>query len=316
LSQSHPGRAAQELRTCEVVVVGAGLAGLIAARALAGAGTDVLVVEAQNRVGGHMLTDHLPDGTFIDAGAEWIYPGQTRMVALTQELGIPIFPTYGEGATVDWRQGQRTIYTGAVPATDPQAEAALRDVTARLARMAATVPVDAPWRAPDAATWDRQAFHDWLDDNVPSELARNTLVGRIEGIFAGGLSVASVLSSLYFGRSVKMFERFGGEADAGPDLRVDGGTQHADELADEDPCRLPDALLARGRPVRPSHHGHQPRGAGHCRQLSRVGHARRLRRPDQRGRRAATGAAAGSRTPCHGPGRSGELLRGPGGESY
>src|SRR3712207_9485194 len=101
------------------------------------------------------------------------------MVELTRELGIPTFPTYGDGATVDWQRGTRTTYTGAVPSGDPQADAALRDATATLAQMTSTIPVDAPWEAPQAAVWDNQGFHAWLDANVPSERARAVLeIGR------------------------------------------------------------------------------------------------------------------------------------------
>ena len=76
--------------TCDVAVIGAGLSGLYTARLLAAAGADVLVVEAQSRVGGRTLTVHFGDGTFVDDGGQWVSPGQPCIVRLADELGIQL----------------------------------------------------------------------------------------------------------------------------------------------------------------------------------------------------------------------------------
>jgi monoamine oxidase len=55
-------------QSCDVVLIGAGLSGLYTARLLTAAGADVLVLEAQGRVGGRTLTIHFSDGTFVDDG--------------------------------------------------------------------------------------------------------------------------------------------------------------------------------------------------------------------------------------------------------
>ena len=80
--------AVQDTRACEVVIIGAGLSGLYAARTLVAAGVDVLVLEAQHRVGGRTRTTHLADGTCIDEGGQWVSPGQDHIVQLAAALGV------------------------------------------------------------------------------------------------------------------------------------------------------------------------------------------------------------------------------------
>ena len=80
----------------DVVVVGAGLSGLCAARKLRAQGASVEVVEARDRVGGRTRSEQIGQGTF-DVGGQWIGPGQERVRALANELGIQTFPTYTKG---------------------------------------------------------------------------------------------------------------------------------------------------------------------------------------------------------------------------
>ena len=56
----------------DVVVVGAGLAGLTAARRLVEAGREAIVLEARPRVGGRLLNHSLSDGTVVEVGGQWI----------------------------------------------------------------------------------------------------------------------------------------------------------------------------------------------------------------------------------------------------
>src|SRR5918992_1805242 len=81
----------------DVVVVGAGMAGLIAARDLLAANVSVLVLEARNRVGGRLLSHTLENGAVVELGGQWVGPTQGRVLALAGELGVDLFPTYTDG---------------------------------------------------------------------------------------------------------------------------------------------------------------------------------------------------------------------------
>jgi monoamine oxidase len=105
---------------CDVVVVGAGLAGLTCARKLVGQGLRVTVVEARDRVGGRTLTEVDPaTGLKCDAGAAWVGVTQTRVLELMCELGLEVERQVGnmpaDGKSVLMFSGTRRTYTGAVP---------------------------------------------------------------------------------------------------------------------------------------------------------------------------------------------------------
>src|SRR5437879_4146428 len=99
----------------DVCVVGAGYAGLATALRLTQAGKSVAVLEARNRVGGRIWTQHLDDGTPIDRGGAWLAPRHDRMFALAQEFGVSTYKTWVKGRhlLVDGDRIRR--YTGLIP---------------------------------------------------------------------------------------------------------------------------------------------------------------------------------------------------------
>ena len=92
--------AAARRRRADVVVVGAGLAGLSAARVLAKAGRSVAVLEARDRVGGRILNRSVGGGEVVEVGGQWIGPTQDRLPALAREVGVETYGTYFEGQAV------------------------------------------------------------------------------------------------------------------------------------------------------------------------------------------------------------------------
>ena len=172
------------VRKADVVVVGAGLAGLTAARALTAAGRSVVVLEASGRVGGRTLNHDLGDGQVVEAGGQFVGPTQNHIVALAAELDIKLFPAYDKGADVYVHRGRAQRYTGSLP-FDPLATPDVAVAITRINRLARQVPVDAPWRHAHARRWDTTTFETWL---------RRTSIGT------GGLDLINVfLGSAYGG---------------------------------------------------------------------------------------------------------------------
>ena len=211
--------------SCDVIVIGAGLSGLYAARLLAAAGVDVLVLEAQSRVGGRTFTVQFGDGTFVDHGGQWISPGQHCIVNLADELGVRLFPSWSEGATVHWRSGKRTVSNDLFLREDSDAAVVARDAAKVLSGMAETLSPEEPWAAPQSAEWDRTTLHSWLTIHIGSEPARRALATAIEGVFARNSMPTSLLAALFWIRCGDPLTPFLTTTDLGPERRFNNGAQ-------------------------------------------------------------------------------------------
>ncbi len=188
----------------QVLVVGAGLAGLAAARRLRDAGVDVLVLEARPRVGGRTEGGHTADGTPIELGGQWVGPTQTRMEALIAELGLETFPTYNTGRHVvrlGGRQTQMASNRGAVPKLSPFVLADLFQGLTRFKRLADRVPLEKPWAAPRAVELDGQTFETWIRRNLRTKTARDYFRVATEAVFSAEASNLSALHALFYAHS-------------------------------------------------------------------------------------------------------------------
>jgi monoamine oxidase len=161
--------------SADVVVVGGGLSGLVAARDLIAAGRSVVLLEARDRAGGRVYNMPLGDGTTSEGGAEFIGPTQDRIAALAADMGVATFDTYNTGDNVYWRSGKRSTYStsgllGAVP-PDPGV-VDLEPALLLLGSMAGSITPGQPWKCANAEEWDSQSFYTWSREHTVSDGAR------------------------------------------------------------------------------------------------------------------------------------------------
>jgi monoamine oxidase len=236
----------------DVVVVGAGLAGLSAARALAAEGVSVAVVEARDRVGGRTLNHDIGDGKVVEVGGQWIGPGQDRLAELAGELGVGTFPTYAQGHNLLEYGGSVRRYRGTIPRINPAVLVDVQQAQTRLNRLARKVPLEAPWEAPNAARLDSQTMATWMARNMGTKSGRMLLQLGVEAVWAAQPEDMSLLHVLFYIHSAGSLELlFDTEGGAQQDRFVGGSQRIALRMADE----LGDDRVHLSAPVRRIEHG-------------------------------------------------------------
>ncbi len=183
----------------DVVIVGAGLAGLTAARELVAKGKSVVVLEARERVGGRTLNFAYAKGHDIEIGGQWVGPTQDRILKLAGQMGVKTYKTYNEGNSVAIFKGQKSTYPAAIgfPDLPDDGLAKFLEAIGRLEALAAKVPRDAWWKAPDAKALDGQTLRTWIEANVPNASASWGLDLVTEAVWAaepGDVSLLHVLA--------------------------------------------------------------------------------------------------------------------------
>jgi monoamine oxidase len=169
----------------DVVVVGAGLSGLVCARELTRQGLAVQVLEARDSAGGRMRGHSSGLGLRVDLGGQWVGATHQRLLALLEEFGLRRFPTYYDGEGVfHWngaaqRAGVEHDFSSSLLffrpgelALPPFEVAATLELQRRFQELVARVPPRAPWTAPDAEELDRLSIAGWLERQGAGELAR------------------------------------------------------------------------------------------------------------------------------------------------
>lgn len=155
----------------DVVVVGAGMAGLRTAQLLRQRGILVEVLEARNRVGGRIYTTPVA-GTDFDLGGQWVGPQQTRLLKLATEQGINTYPQYHQGIKLLSWQGKQRRFRGEIPWLSPLAMYELWKLD-RFTKQAVTqIPADSPWNTPKAQEWDGQTLETWKQQFFRSKGAK------------------------------------------------------------------------------------------------------------------------------------------------
>jgi monoamine oxidase len=228
----------------DVAVVGAGFAGLAAARELAAAGSSVIVLEARDRVGGRTANADIGDGKVVEVGGQWLGPTQDRAYALAGAVGVETFPTYTDGDNLLRLDGRLRRYSGTIPKLGPLVLLDIARGLRKLNGLAREIDPEAPWEADDAAKLDATSLAEWVDRTMFTRAAKRMLRVTARTAWGAEPEELSMLHLAFFLNSVGSFEMMTDAEGGAQQDRLVGGSQEiairvAEELGDRVVLRSP-----------------------------------------------------------------------------
>jgi monoamine oxidase len=190
------------IRTADVIIVGAGFAGLAAAKALRAAGVEPLVIEARDRVGGRTCPGSIA-GLTIDLGGMWVGPTQTVLDALAREYGVKTYPQYITGMSAielngKWHSSEGEDY-GALLSLPVKLD--LAQLVYRLTALSDSINPESPWTHPKADAFDAMTMQTWLDEHTHTDGAMSFMVSLIRSVFSAEPGDLSFLFCLFYLKS-------------------------------------------------------------------------------------------------------------------
>ncbi|MFA4841943.1 MAG: NAD(P)/FAD-dependent oxidoreductase [Agrococcus sp.] len=214
-----------EHRDCDVVIIGAGVAGLSAATRLREAGHEVVVLEARDRVGGRLWTREI-DGAMLEIGGQWVSPDQSALLETIDALGLETFARYREGQNVYIAAGgERIEFLGEQLPVPAETEAEMERLTVVLDELAAAMDPESPWEHPQARELDTVSFEEWLEAQTDDALARRHISLFIaEAMLTKPAHAFSALQAVFMAASAGSFSNLV-DSEFILDRRVVGGLQ-------------------------------------------------------------------------------------------
>lgn len=180
----------------DVAIIGAGFAGLTAARELERRGLSVQVLEARDRVGGRSRPGQL-NGVTIDTGGQWVGAGHERLTRLAQEAGAALVPQYGKGRKVLQVAGVTKTYTGLIPPVSPRALIEMQLGLVALRQMQKKVDPARPWDS-SLAHLDGETLASWQKRWLRSQGAKAILDIGVRAVFCARPGQLSMLHFLTY----------------------------------------------------------------------------------------------------------------------
>lgn len=209
----------------DVVIIGAGYAGIAAAKKLHEANVDFVVIEARDRIGGRTQTQKLKSGATVDLGAQWIGPTQKNMWQWVDETQTTTYSTYDTGKNILSYKNTISTYKGTIPKIDPISLIDLGNAIRKIDKLSKEISLEKPWEHKDAKELDAMTLHTWIKKNMYTEKAKMLFKVGIETVFAAEPQELSLLHALFYSHSGESMESLISIENGAQQTLVVGGTQ-------------------------------------------------------------------------------------------
>jgi monoamine oxidase len=180
----------------DVIVIGAGLSGLMAALILKKKGKQIVVLEAQPRVGGRIFTS-TEQGSIIDLGAQFVSPQQERIQKLLTKYGLSTTQTYNKGKKLYALEKQKKWSKNDYPLFTFSTLLDYYRMLRGIGQLLDDIDLKRPWLSKKANSLDNMSLEGWLQGLTISHNSRAFFQTMAEGSFCTNLSEISFLDVLW-----------------------------------------------------------------------------------------------------------------------
>ncbi|XP_078389983.1 amine oxidase [flavin-containing] B-like isoform X2 [Cetorhinus maximus] len=214
----------------DVIVLGAGISGLSAAKLLHEQGVNVVVLEARDRVGGRTRTLHDPRFGYTDVGGAYVGPTQNCILRLAEELGVETYLVDDSQCSLTEIQGSVRRFSGVIPPIyNPIGLLDLNNVIRTIDKMAAEIPQETPWKHSNAKQLDSMTAKEFIEQIAWAESTRSLLNIFVRTVFCVEAYEISALSVLWAIKCGQGIDRICNIAGGAQERKFVGGAQMISE---------------------------------------------------------------------------------------